>query len=73
MIRGLGQETRSRFLIVSKLNNYFRAEFTSLAASSWLGIRLQLIGNVILIGVICVAIVGRTFDWVQVNYYLVYK
>ncbi|CAH8502372.1 unnamed protein product [Heterobilharzia americana] len=66
VIRGLGQEIRFRQMTASKLNDQIRAELASLAAGSWLSVRLQLIGTGVIASVVGVSLVGRLFNWTQV-------
>ncbi|KAF5400099.1 Multidrug resistance protein 7 [Paragonimus heterotremus] len=65
VIRGLGQELRFRKLLTDALDTQLRAELASLAASSWLSIRLQLIGTGVVTGVICLSLTGRLLGWTE--------
>ncbi|KAA3674940.1 ATP-binding cassette, subfamily C (CFTR/MRP), member 10 [Paragonimus westermani] len=65
VIRGLGQELRFRKLLADVLDTQLRAELASLAASSWLSIRLQLIGTGVVTGVVCLSLSGRLLGWTE--------
>ncbi|KAF8561501.1 hypothetical protein P879_05564 [Paragonimus westermani] len=67
VIRGLGQELRFRKLLADVLDTQLRAELASLAASSWLSIRLQLIGTGVVTGVVCLSLTGRLLGWTEVS------
>ncbi|KAA0187376.1 ATP-binding cassette subfamily C (CFTR/MRP) member 10 [Fasciolopsis buskii] len=66
VIRGLKQEFRFRHLMAEYLATHVRAEWTSLAASSWLSVRLQMMASGILTGVVVLSFIGRKFGWTEV-------
>lgn len=67
VIRGLKQEFRFRHLMAEYLATHVRAEWTSLAASSWLSVRLQMMASGILTGVVVLSFIGRKFGWTEVS------
>ncbi|KAG5450317.1 Multidrug resistance-associated protein 7 [Clonorchis sinensis] len=66
VIRGHGQEARFRRLTADLLGRQLQAELASLAAGSWLNIRLQLIATGVVAGVVALALTGRIIGFTQV-------
>ncbi|CAH8612275.1 unnamed protein product [Dicrocoelium dendriticum] len=66
VIRGLRQESRFRQLFTTYIGNQVRADLASLAAGSWLGVRLQLLATGVVAGVVCLGLVGRVLKWTEI-------
>ncbi|THD21067.1 Multidrug resistance associated protein 7 [Fasciola hepatica] len=67
VIRGLRQELRFRHLTAKYLGTQIRAELASLAAGSWLSVRLQIMAAGIVAGVVLLSLLGRELGWTEIT------
>ncbi len=67
VIRGFRKSGTFEATSGARLNDQTRCELAALAASAWLNLRLQLIAQLVVTGVVVTALIGRALGWMDVS------